>query len=190
MSDDNSFAAQARQACNEIAAVFGRVDDAQVQALVSEIAAARRIALHGVGREGLMMRALAMRLFHLGLDAHPVGDMTTPPVGKGDLFIASDGPGRLATVKAFVEVARAAGARIALVTAQPHSAIAGLADLVLCLPAQTMADDRSAQASAILPMGSVYEGSQFVAFEILVLRLRERLQVSPEAMRARHTNLE
>ena len=39
-------------------------------------------------------------------------------------------------------------------------------------------------------MGSLYEGAQFVLFEVMVLRLRERLAIAPEAMRARHTNLE
>lgn len=49
-------------------------------------------------REGLMMRALAMRLFHLGCDAHVVGDMTLPPVGKGDLLLVSAGPGHIVSV--------------------------------------------------------------------------------------------
>ncbi len=39
-------------------------------------------------------------------------------------------------------------------------------------------------------MGSVFEGAQFLVFEMLILMLRERLGVSPQAMRARHTNLE
>ena len=41
--------------------------------------------LYGQGRTGLVMQALAMRLYHLGLDAHVAGAMTTPPVGAGDL---------------------------------------------------------------------------------------------------------
>src|SRR3712207_7632788 len=45
-----------------------------------------------------------MRLMHLGLDAHMVADMTTPPVGPGDLFIASVGPGELAVALAFLGV--------------------------------------------------------------------------------------
>ena len=70
------------------------VDPASLHALVEELASARRIVAYGVGREGLMMRALAMRLYHLGLDAHVVGDMSAPPVGPGDLLIVSAGPGR------------------------------------------------------------------------------------------------
>lgn len=180
----------AREACGEIAAGLARVDEGQATALVEALAAARRVALHGVGREGLMMRALTMRLFHLGLDAHVVGDMTTPPIGPGDLLVTSAGPGSFSTVMALIGTARRAGARVAVVTAQPDGEAARAADLVLCLPAQTMADDRSAGASRILSMGSAYEGAQYVMFEILVLKLRERLGATPEAMRDRHTNLE
>ena len=39
-------------------------------------------------------------------------------------------------------------------------------------------------------MGSLFEGALFVLFEVMVLKLIRRLQVSPEAMRANHTNLE
>ena len=46
------------------------------------------------------------------------------------------------------------------------------------------------RAQSILPMGSLYEGAIFVLFEAMVLRLREQLGISPEAMRANHTNLE
>ncbi len=65
-----------------------------------------------------------------------------------------------------------------------------LADVVVHVPAQTMADDRGAARSSVLPMGSLFEGALFVLFEAVVLRLIDRLGVEPEAMRARHTNLE
>jgi 6-phospho-3-hexuloisomerase len=63
-------------------------------------------------------------------------------------------------------------------------------DFVLTIPAQTMANDQGAAAMSVLPMGSLFEGAQFLVFELMVLALRERLGVSPEAMRSRHTNLE
>ena len=184
------FRALAAQALAELGDALSRTDPAGIEALADAIAGAKRIALFGVGREGLMMRALTMRLFHMGLDAHVVGDMTTPPVGPGDLLLVSAGPGDFGTVRALVEVARGAGARTACVTAQPSGPVPGLCDVVAVLRAQTMADDRAAAASAVLPMGSLYEGAQYVAFEILILMLRARLNVTPEAMRARHTNLE
>ncbi len=186
----SEFAALAAQAADEMRQAAAGVDPEQGEALVAAIGSARRIVLHGVGREGLMMRAFAMRLFHMGCDAHVLGDMTTPPVGPGDLLIVSAGPGYFSTVAALVEVAKKAGARTACITAQPDGAVPLACSMVMTIPAQTMADDQTPSAASILPMGSLYEGAQYLVFELLVLMLRERLVVSPEAMRANHTNLE
>ena len=185
------------RASAELAAAASATDPHDLADLVEDLATARRIAVHGCGREGLMMRALTMRLYHLGLDVHMVGDMSCPPLAEGDLFLVSSGPGRLATVAALIGQAKAAGARVACITAQPDGPDPQSADLVLTIPAQTMADDQSgaddhsgADSAALLPMGSVFEGAQFLIFEILVLALRDRLLETAASMRARHTNLE
>lgn len=176
-------------ALQELSAVFDRIDERAVDAAVEVMGDAARIALYGVGREGLQIKGLAMRLFHLGLKASVVGDMTTPPVGKGDLLIVSAGPGSFSTVLGLMGEAKAAGAKTMVVTAQPNGEAAGRADYVLTIPAQTMADDRGARTS-VLPMGSLFEGAQYVLFEVIVLKLKERLAISAETMRANHTNLE
>lgn len=178
------------RALDEIRDCLDKVDAAAFDAAVTEIAAARRIALYGVGREGLAIKGLAMRLFHLGRAAAVVGDMTTPPVGPGDLLIVSAGPGDFSTIAALMGVAQEAGARTLVVTAEPAGGAAARADRVLAVPAQTMASDQGAAATSVLPMGSLYEGALYVLFELLILALRERLAVSPETMRANHTNLE
>jgi 6-phospho-3-hexuloisomerase len=179
----------ARQALSEVDAVFASVSEDTADRMCSEILKARRIACYGVGREGLMMKALCMRLMHLGLGAHVVGDMTTPPVGKGDLLITSAGPGYFSTVMALVGVAREAGARTIVVTAQAEGPAPRSADVVIELPAQTMANDRGGPAS-LLPMGSLYEAAQLVFFDLISILLREKTGQSPDQMRARHTNLE
>ena len=162
----------------------------QIPDLSRALIGARRICLYGVGREGLMMKALAMRLYHLGLDAHVVGDMTTPPLGAGDILLVSAGPGHFSTVAALAGVARDAGAEVICLTAEPEGAVPRAAGLVVHLPAQTMAADQGAAATSILPMGSLYEALMFLFSELLVLDLRDRAGITPEAMRANHTNLE
>jgi 6-phospho-3-hexuloisomerase len=139
-----SLPEMARRALAEVGAVLDQALPDQAEAMAAPIARAKRIALYGVGREGLMMKALAMRLYHLGLDAHVVGDMTTPPVGAGDLLIVSAGPGQFSTVAALIEVARGAGAATLCVTAEPGGAAPAAADHVVHLPAQTMANGPSA----------------------------------------------
>ena len=177
------------QAAEELRAGCTNVSEPELDALTEAIATARRIVAYGCGREGLMMRALAMRLYHLGCDVHMQGDMSCPPVGKGDLFLVASGPGRLATVAALILQAKTAGATIACITAEPLGPDPLSADLRLVIPVQTMARDQT-DATSVLPMGSVFEGAMFLIFEILILKLRARLRESPESMRARHTNLE
>jgi 6-phospho-3-hexuloisomerase len=174
-------------ALRELGGVFAALDPAQVPEAVGALAEARRVALYGVGREGLAMRGFAMRLFHLGMDVSVVGDMTTPPLGVGDLLVVSAGPGAFSTVLALMGEAHEAGARTLVFTAQPGRA-AELADISVRVPAQTMADDSG--STSVLPMGSVYEGALFVLFEGMVVALRDQLGISAQAMRARHTNLE
>ncbi len=76
--------AMGRRALSEVGGVLDAVSGEDVEAMCRELRAARRIACYGVGREGLMMKALCMRLMHLGLDTHVVGDMTTLSLVIGD----------------------------------------------------------------------------------------------------------
>ena len=175
-------------ALDEIRTVLESDAGAEVDRLCDELLKAKRIACYGVGREGLMMRALCMRLMHLGLDAHMVGDMTTPALGAGDLLVVSAGPGSFSTVMALLKVAHSAGARTVAVTAQPKGDVPSAADTVIHLRAQTMADDKGGRS--VLPMGSLYEAAMLVFFDIVSIVLRERTGQTMEGMRSRHTNLE
>jgi len=172
----------------ELTAFAARMEDSALDPTVAAIVDARRIMLFGCGREGLMMRALGMRLHHLGLEVSMQADMTAFPLGEGDLFLCAAGPGELPTASALCEVAREAGARVLVVTAEPEGATAALADERLVIPAQTMANDIG--GTSVLPMGSLFEGAMFIVFEALVLRLRDELGETAESMRARHTNME
>lgn len=178
------------KALGELGAVLARIDQGAIDEACRMLADARQIVVYGCGREALQMKGFAMRLFHLGLPVSVVGDMTTPALRHNDVFFASSGPGETATVLTLMKVAHGARAKNLLVTAQPNGSAADLADFMLVVPAQTMADDQGVQKTSVLPMGSLFEGALFLLFEIMVLRLKDMLGVSPEAMRARHTNME
>lgn len=177
-----------RQIMAEIDRVLSRVDEAELDALVEAILQAGQIIVYGLGREGLVMRGLAMRLMHLGLDVAVVGDMTTPPLGSGDLFLVSCGPGYLATVEALVKVARKAGGRVAMITAQPAATLPQQADLRVYLPAQTMAE--AEQSSSTQAMGSAFEQAMWLLFDALIPRLQAALGQTAADLRQRHTNME
>jgi 6-phospho-3-hexuloisomerase len=181
---------KARQALlGQIATVLDRVDATEEEKAVALIAGARRIALYGVGREGLQIKGFAMRLYHLGLKVSMVGDMTATPVGTDDLLIVSAGPGPFSTVEALVGVARSAGTKVLLLTAVPGWADK-TADQQLVVPAPIFRDNNSPDAANIPMGGTIYEGALYVLFEDLIVQIRDRLGITIDDMRANHTNLE
>jgi 6-phospho-3-hexuloisomerase len=179
---------QLKGAMEEVSTAMDLIDENDVKAAVKEILAAKSIAFYAGGREGLMMRALAMRLFHAGLDVHVVGDMTVPHLGSGDLFILTCGPGNISTAEALAGVASRDGARILYFTAQPTNKPAQLADLVFKIPAQTMADDHA--SVAVLPMGSTFEIAILILGDLITNAVREARGEDLAKMRLRHTNME
>lgn len=175
-------------ALEELAVAVNSVPPETLDQIATEIANANVIAAFAGGREGLVLRGLVMRLFHAGLDAHYQGEMTTPHVGAGDLLILACGPGNISMVEALAGVARKAGARILYFTAEPGNPPAHLADTVVVINAQTMANDTGSRA--VLPMGSGFEIALFVFVDLITNRVRQIRKESPELMRSRHTNLE
>lgn len=186
MPEENTTA---RQTMTEVSDAINSVKSDTVDRVASIIAGAHTVVAYGCGREGLAIKGLVMRLFHAGINAHVVADMTCPPVKSNDLLIVSCGPGRLSTVTAIMDRARAAGARILYFTAEPDIPPAEVADEVVSIKAQTMAQDHDNQAS-VLPMGSSFEIALFILGDLITNRVRAIRGESAELMRSRHTNLE
>ena len=167
---------------DEMRGVFVRMPPDVAVQLGREVANARRILLYGVGRNGLVLQAFAMRLMHLGLDGHFVGQLSAPPIGSGDLLVAALALGRLPTGDAIVNSAKKAGARIAVISARPDVVSA---DIVIPLPAQTMAD----LMTSILPLGSPFELALSLLCDLTVVELMRLLGRSNADLGARHANL-
>lgn len=184
MHDD----AVAEQALAEIGAVFSAMPSDQTDRLAREIIAANTIHCFALGREALMLRAFCMRLMHLGFDAHFIGDVTAPPAAPGDLMMVCSGPGDILMNRSMIQLGKKSGARVLVVTAQPGGPDPALADIMITLPAQTMADD--AGIDRILPMGTAFEIAMLIFFDLTAIRLRELTDQSNEDLRERHTNLE
>jgi hypothetical protein len=92
----------------EVTAVLSRVDPEEMKTFLDLIQGARKIALYGGGREGLMIRALAMRLFHLGFRLSAQNPSISPWV-CAILKIKSWGVKRLNGSKTMQVEARAIG---------------------------------------------------------------------------------
>jgi 6-phospho-3-hexuloisomerase len=189
MDKANNFDVRAlgTRACQDLEAVFSKVETSQLETLSQELLSANRIVCYGVGREGLIMGAIAMRLMHAGFKSYVVGEMVTPPVGEGDVFFTSAGPGHFPTIETLLKVAREARGRTLIVTAQPARASQMPVDVLIHLPAQTMVDVTAGMS--ILTMGTHYEAALLLFGDLLILRLLELTNQKREDMYTRYTNM-
>jgi len=167
----------------DLGEVASRLDTKPICTLGREIGRARRIFVAGLGRSGLMARAFSMRLMHLGLAVHVVGETTTPEIGPSDLLICCSRRGESGSHSHFMDLAHDAGARAAVLTASPESTNADKADLTVTLPV----DDRIAGNQ---PLGALFEQSLLLVLEALIMKLMKDLRVDEEAMKRLHTSLE
>lgn len=184
------FADKSQQIVREIHDVLARVDRRQVEELVQAIISSRRLFLEGRGRSGLMMRAFAIRLTHLDIHCHVVGESTTPSLLKGDLLLVGSGSGETITTLLAARNAKASGGRVAALTTRGKSSLAQLADLLVVLPAPVRETSDIDTVATIQPMASLFEQSLLLLLDTIVMILKERLQLDERMMMARHSNLE
>ncbi len=182
--------ATVRNILAELDDVLSRVDEAEVTGLCESLLSARRISCYALGREGLALRSFAMRLMHIGFNVTFVGDVTALPVGTGDVFLIVCGPGRLSTSEALAAIARRDGAKVVVITAQPDGPLPSSSDLVLTIPAQTLANDRGGAGGSRQAMGSAFEQALWLMFDALVPRLQAARGQTLDDLRSRHQNLE
>ncbi|NYH77671.1 6-phospho-3-hexuloisomerase [Actinopolyspora biskrensis] len=181
---DTPFGAARGVVLGEINMVAGRVREREAVGLQEEILRADRVFLLGMGRSKLVADAFAMRLVHLGLNAHVAADMTTPSTGKGDLLVACSGSGETPVVVTLTDEAVSAGTRVAVVTAEPRSRLGQRAHHLVRL------DCGGGDTDSEQFVGTLFEQACLVFFDCLVLVLEQTLGVASEEMFARHTNLE
>ena len=108
----------------EIDQAAHRVDEAALRRLADAVMAAPRVFVAGEGRSGFIAKAFAMRLMHLGVPVHVIGETTTPSVGAGDLLVGVSGSGTTTGTVRAADAAVSAGAHVHAVTTDGASALA------------------------------------------------------------------
>ncbi|MFI9027805.1 6-phospho-3-hexuloisomerase [Streptomyces sp. NPDC053560] len=174
---------------DEMRGVLGAVDTASLDTLATVLLCARRVFVAGEGRSGFMARAFAMRLMHLGLNVHVIGETTTPAVGDGDTVVAVSGSGTTAGTVRVAEQAVKTGAEVHAVTTAPDSPLGSLAATVLLLPAATKYR-RAGEAASVQPLSSLFDQATHVTLDVVALRLANLLEVDNDRARAAHANTE
>ena len=158
----------------------------------------RKVLVMGAGRSGLVGKAFAMRLLHLGYNSYVLGDTIVPSVQKGDVVVAISGSGKTKLIVTAAEAAKQVGATVVAITTYPESPLGKLADIVVRVPGRTKhskLDDYFARQilgihEPLAPLGTLFEDTTLVFLDGVIYSLMKRLKVSEEEMRNRHANIE
>jgi 6-phospho-3-hexuloisomerase len=169
----------------KIASVLDATDPSYDVRVTQLLDNASRVFVTGAGRSGLVARFFAMRLMHGGYDAYVVGEIVTPSIRKGDLFIVISGSGETETMIAFTKRAKELGANIALLTTKSSSTIGDMADIVC----QIGTPDKYGKTVG-MPMGTTFELSTLIFLEATISHIIHEKGIPEEEMRTRHANLE
>jgi 6-phospho-3-hexuloisomerase len=178
------------------------VDLSQVDRLIDTLLKAyndrRKILVMGAGRSGLVGRAFAMRLLHLGFNSYVLGDTIVPSISRGDIAIAISGSGRTQLILTAAEAAKKVGATVVAITSYPDSPLGALADLVVWVPGRaktSRVEDFFARQilgihEPLAPLGTLFEDTTAIFLDGVIYALMKKLGVREEDMSLRHANIE
>ncbi|WP_168120459.1 6-phospho-3-hexuloisomerase [Paenibacillus sp. HB172176] len=165
------------------------ISDDEAKQLLHCIHRSPKVFVAGAGRSGLMMRAFAMRMMQMGIEAYVVGETSTPNLDRGDLFILGSGSGETKSLVGMAEKARGLGGEVGLITISPESTLGRLANFTVQLQG-TPKNQLTQMDKTIQPMGALFEQSLFLFCDALILKLMEMKEIDSAAMFSRHANLE
>lgn len=169
-----------------------------INLLISTYKSGRKLLVIGAGRSGLVGRAFAMRLMHLGFNVFVLGDTVVPPLTVDDVIIAISGSGRTKLVVTAAEVAKSVGAKVVALTTYVNSPLASVADLVIEIPGRTKVSSENdynirqlvGLHEPLAPLGTLFEILSMVFLDSIIAELMVRLGKTEEDLKMMHANIE
>ncbi|WP_406660421.1 6-phospho-3-hexuloisomerase [Methanolobus sp. ZRKC3] len=173
------------------------LDNESIKEMLDHLLKARRIFVIGAGRSGLVGRAFAMRLMHLGLSSHVVGETTTPAVSANDVVVAISGSGQTRSVSDLGKIAKDIGATLISITSNKDSKIGNMSDTVIELQGRSKDDvggyverHMRGEYTYLTPLGTSFETSASVFLDAVIAELIFITGASEADLKSRHTNIE
>jgi len=169
-----------------------------VNALIEAYNMKAKVLVMGAGRSGLVGKAFAMRLLHMGFNSYVLGETIVPSITKGDLAIAISGSGRTQLIVDAADAAKKVGSKVIALTTFPDSPLGSIADMVVKIPGRSkiskMDDYFTRQIlglhEPLAPLGTLFEDTTMIFLDGVVYNLMTKLNISEDQMRNRHANIE
>jgi len=191
-----------RDIATHVIKVSDSLDEKQLEIMLNMLIEARerksRVMVIGAGRSGLVGKAFAMRLMHLGFIVYVIGETITPSLKEGDVLIAISGSGQTQVVVTASHAAKKMGAKVIAITSYPDSPLARISDHIVFIPGRTkIAKELDYFARQILgiyeplaPLGTQFEDTTMIFFDGVIVALMNKLGISEKEMWQRHANVE
>ncbi len=172
--------------------------DVLINDLMEAGAKGKKVVLVGAGRSGLVGKAFAMRLMHLGFNVYVMGETITPSVGEGDLVIVVSGSGTTNLPVTVAEMSKILGAKVLAITSHPESPLGKISDHIVLvlgrgldgLEEEYYSRQLLGEHESLAPMGTMFEDTCMILFDSVVAELMAELEVSEEEMKERHADIE
>ncbi|MBN1280081.1 MAG: SIS domain-containing protein [Candidatus Thermoplasmatota archaeon] len=186
MTTTDTFNQSITYISKKIQGILALVNPPTIEQIVTCFFKAHRIFVYGAGRSGLVSKAFAIRLVHLGFQTFVIGETIGAPVKKGDLVFIVSGSGETIPAVMTAEITKNIGANLIVLTGTDASRIITFADISVVLSADCSERERKQLA----PLGTLFEASAWIFLDGLIAKLMEKKKETEESMRSRHATLE
>ena len=166
--------------------ILSSVPKEDIDKVISSFFKANRIFVYGAGRSGLVSRAFAIRLVHLGFQTFVIGETIGAPVKKDDLVFIVSGSGTTIPSVMTADIAHNIGAKLIVVSGIRNARITKSADIAIVLSA----DCKDRERKQLAPLGTLFEASAWILLDSIIAELMKHKGETEESMRSRHATLE
>ena len=174
------------------------LDQESVKEMLRLLTSCENVFLTGLGRSGLVARAFAMRLMHLGIGVYVVGETITPAIGESDCLLAISGSGETSYIISTAQIAKKRGAKIIAVTSYVDSTLGKMSDLVVHLKGRTKIDSEknyirrqiNGRHQSLSPLGTLFEVTSLIFLDGVIAQLMVDMGKTEKDLKERHTVLE
>jgi len=183
---------------DNVLSVTEELDPKNIEDMTELLQTSKNVFVMGLGRSGLVARAFAMRLMHLGISVYVVGETTTPALSSKDCLLAISGSGETFSIISAANIAHKRGTKIIAVTSYVDSTLGEMADLVVHIKGRTKIDSEknyitrqmNGKHQSLSPMGTLFEVTSLIFLDSLIAQIMLEMEITEEDMKARHTVIE
>lgn len=175
------------------------LDEKSIENFMNIINESDNVFVIGAGRSGLVGKAFAMRLMHLGISTYVVGETISPAINEGDCIIAISGSGETNTIVSSAKISKERGAKILALTSYTESTLGKLADATIYVQGRTKVEayDKNylkrqidGNYTSLTPLGTAFELTSLVFLDGLICELMNKMGKTEDDLKKRHTVLE